>query len=78
MSFSMDTSSEIQATLFKTAEAICEITDPGLEGFAKFGKTFDIFQFLMREPDWSMGVSVPDLATEYQTFFADQFDPQLW
>lgn len=78
MQFTVDTSSEIQTTLFRSAEAICAITDPDLEGFAKFGKTFDIFQFLMREPEWATNASIPNLAAEYQEFFADQFDPQLW
>lgn len=78
MQFTIDNSSEIQIELFRIAELVMNQTNPGLVGWDRFNKRFDIFQFLMRDPESSTTATIDDLVSEYNDFFGSQFDGQTW
>ena len=78
MEFTIDNSSEIQIELFRIAELVMNQTNPGLVGWDRFNKRFDIFQFLMRDPESSTTATIDDLVAEYNDFFGSQFDGQTW
>lgn len=76
MMLTIDNSQEIQMSLFRLAEtALLEIA-PDLVGWNRFNKRFDIFMFLMRDPDWAIRSTIKEIVDEYNDFFSSQFDGQ--
>lgn len=78
MTLTIDNSSEIQINLFKIAETALESVAPDLIGWDRFNKRFDIFMFLMRDPDWATKATNDEIVNGYNDFFGSQYDGQVW